>query len=662
MRSDPVRSDPVRSDPVRSDPVRSDPVRSDPVRFDPVRVDAARGRFLRGGGPAPAAGDVRPVVLASWERSVAAGVDLERLSAPFVGHGEQSPWTEAARSVLGGFARSSDVDLACSVGLVDAEGVVRARRDLDPALGELLDEVRWVPGYRHAESVVGTTAASVASREHTAALLEGPEHLHPALRCFREAAVPIGHAGRGGAGGRVALVVLAHAADAGASLLTVARLLAAQVDAHADHARHRRVIAVHDAVAAAEAGGAAWVLAAVDGDTWVSRAVRGLTAADQQSLHDVLTAGVLLEQTGRTRHLDLASGSCAEIRVDEVRLEGVTVGHVLAGDVAASHDGDAERADAEARRRQGSHVAPTARRDFAADLHRRPGESMRDAEARRQASRELFGPWASAVREVAANLGQHRPHALVGESGTGKRTLVVERFLRLHPRGTSTTVDCSALDEHPLRGTGRVPGLDRRPATHGEPHLLLLRHLQALTPVTARRLEEALVAAAATPGVVVVGCVDAASLDAGRPYGLVLHHFHETVRIPALRHRVDELADIVRSVLGAMSAGRSLRLSHQVIRVLEGYAWPGNINELEDVLRYVVARKPVGVIQAPDLPALCFTRRAPRLSMLETAQADAIIQALYEAGGNRYQAAALLGIARSTLYRKIDAFGISYIA
>jgi transcriptional regulator of acetoin/glycerol metabolism len=159
-----------------------------------------------------------------------------------------------------------------------------------------------------------------------------------------------------------------------------------------------------------------------------------------------------------------------------------------------------------------------------------------------------------------------------------------------------------------------------------------------------------------------VACLDTTSVDAGRPYGLLLRHFHETVRIPALRHRTDELADLALSVLHSLSGGRSLRLSHQVIRVLEGYAWPGNINELEDVLRYVVARKPVGVVQAPDLPSLCFTSRAPRLTMLETAQADAIIQALYEARGNRYQAAAMLGIARSSLYRKIDAFGISYIA
>lgn len=111
-----------------------------------------------------------------------------------------------------------------------------------------------------------------------------------------------------------------------------------------------------------------------------------------------------------------------------------------------------------------------------------------------------------------------------------------------------------------------------------------------------------------------------------------------------------------------MALRRSLRLSLQVVRVLESHAWPGNISELEDVLRYVVARKPVGEVQPPDLPRLCFQRQARKMSMLEAAQCDVIIPALYEARGSRYKAAEMLGIARSSLYRKIDAFGISYIA
>jgi transcriptional regulator of acetoin/glycerol metabolism len=151
-------------------------------------------------------------------------------------------------------------------------------------------------------------------------------------------------------------------------------------------------------------------------------------------------------------------------------------------------------------------------------------------------------------------------------------------------------------------------------------------------------------------------------VDATRPYGLLLRHFHQVTRVPALRYRNDEIGDLALSILRDLAVRRSLRLSLQVVRVLEGYAWPGNISELQDVLRYVVARKPVGEIQPPDLPRLCFQREPRKMSMLEAAQCDAIIHALYESRGNRYKAAAMLGIARSSLYRKIDAFGISYIA
>ena len=192
---------------------------------------------------------------------------------------------------------------------------------------------------------------------------------------------------------------------------------------------------------------------------------------------------------------------------------------------------------------------------------------------------------------------------------------------------------------------------------------MLLRSLHLLGPVAARQLDEALRPLLVLPDPpLVVGCVDTPAVDATRPYGLLLRHFHEITRIPPLRYRLDEVGDIAWSILRRISPRRSLRLSLQVVRVLEGYAWPGNISELEDVLRYVAARKPLGEVQPPDLPSLCFKSQARRMSMLEAAQCDAIIQALYESNGNRYKAAAMLGIARSSLYRKIDAFGISYIA
>jgi transcriptional regulator of acetoin/glycerol metabolism len=47
------------------------------------------------------------------------------------------------------------------------------------------------------------------------------------------------------------------------------------------------------------------------------------------------------------------------------------------------------------------------------------------------------------------------------------------------------------------------------------------------------------------------------------------------------------------------------------------------------------------------------------LTPWESLERDAIARALLEAGGNRAQAAALLGISRATIYRKIRAYGIA---
>ncbi|WP_433030573.1 helix-turn-helix domain-containing protein [Actinomycetospora sp. CA-053990] len=78
------------------------------------------------------------------------------------------------------------------------------------------------------------------------------------------------------------------------------------------------------------------------------------------------------------------------------------------------------------------------------------------------------------------------------------------------------------------------------------------------------------------------------------------------------------------------------------------------------MLRRALAARPAGDITPADLPgefAVSGTRR--RLTPLEAAERDLIVSALVEANGNRSQAAAVLGIGRATLYRRLRAFGIT---
>jgi transcriptional regulator of acetoin/glycerol metabolism len=619
-------------------------------------IEAARRSFLASGHCVAPAGGVRAEVLASWQRSRRHDVDPGRLTARFAGHPAVPVLAAAcAEDVFDDFFKVNG-EAEASLVMVDAAGVIRVRRDGEGPLAHLLDGVLLVPGYDYSERAVGTTAASVALHERAGIVVRGPEHYHAQLTFLSGAAAPLADPHRGTACG--AVMVLSHQSGETALQLPLARMLAQRITGRMADEPHRRSRVILERFSRCSERDGEWALA-TNGD-WVltSASARRLEAADLRVLSDLTLAGLTVQDFA-ARHVDLPSGSCAEIATEGVYLVGELIGCVLTG---APRSSEPPAGLPEAVRRQGSHVAPTVRRDYAEDL-RRPDRMRRiHAEAQIRANQDLMTPFLRARQEVAVSIRQGRNHLLIGEPGVGKRTLVIAQFRQAFAHGRIVTVSCAALADG--SGTAREdPVASLLHSNDDRPRLLLLRGMDGLTPLGARALDESLRPLVALPAPpLVFACVDTPAVDATRPYGLLLRHFHQITRVPALRYRNDEIGDIALSILRELAVRRSLRLSLQVIRVLEGYAWPGNISELQDVLRYVVARKPVGEIQPPDLPRLCFQREPRKMSMLEAAQCDAIIHALYESRGNRYKAAAMLGIARSSLYRKIDAFGISYIA
>ena len=621
-----------------------------------VAIEAARRSFLASGHCLAAAGGVRAEVLASWQRSRRHGVDPDRTTARFAGHPPApSLATACAEEVFDDFFKLNG-EAEASLILLDAAGVVRVRRDGEGLLAALLDGVLLVPGYDYDERAAGTTAASVALHERADAVIAGPEHYQAQLMFLGGAAALVPDPGLESFCGVV--MVAGYQPGEPGWQLPLARLLARQVADRMADEPHRRSRGILDRFGRCGDRDGEWVLA-TDGD-WIlsNAAARRLEPADLRSLSDLALAGLSLPDFA-SKHTDLPSGGCAEIATEGVYLSGELIGCVLFGGPASA---PRPAGLPEAVRRQGSHVAPTARRDYAEDLRRPASMRKIHAEARIRANQELLTPVLRARQEVAASIRQGRNHLLIGEPGVGKRTLAQAQFRQAYAQGRVVAVSGAQFEVG--SGTAREdPVASLLHSRHDQPRLLLLRGIDGLTPLGARRLDESLRPLVALPAPpLVIACVDTPAMDATRPYGLLLRHFHQITRVPALRYRNDEIGDIALSILRELAGRRSLRLSLQVIRVLEGYAWPGNISELQDVLRYVVARKPVGEIQPPDLPRLCFQREPRKMSMLEAAQCDAIIHALYESRGNRYKAAAMLGIARSSLYRKIDAFGISYIA
>ena len=94
------------------------------------------------------------------------------------------------------------------------------------------------------------------------------------------------------------------------------------------------------------------------------------------------------------------------------------------------------------------------------------------------------------------------------------------------------------------------------------------------------------------------------------------------------------------------------------MRLLMRSAWPGNIEQVQQMVQHVVAHRRAGLIQPKDLPpeVQAVSRRV--LSQLESIERDAIVNSLTYARGNKLSAARSLGMSRATIYRKIREYGI----
>ena len=141
-----------------------------------------------------------------------------------------------------------------------------------------------------------------------------------------------------------------------------------------------------------------------------------------------------------------------------------------------------------------------------------------------------------------------------------------------------------------------------------------------------------------------------------------------TIRVPPLRERPEDIRVLAQHYLRVYAAknGRKLEgFTGEAIDRLEAYAWPGNVRELENVIERSVLLARKDRIDAEDLPEeVMGVKRPPRDAILEligTPLADIEQRLLDETlritGGNKTQAAKLLGIDVRTVARKLERRG-----
>ncbi len=272
---------------------------------------------------------------------------------------------------------------------------------------------------------------------------------------------------------------------------------------------------------------------------------------------------------------------------------------------------------------------------------------------------------------------------LTGERGTGKE-LVARAIHENSPRrkGDFVAVNCGGLTldllEAELFGQGRGTARERIGAVERANHgtlfldeigdlpaslqLKLLRLLQEQTfespGETRARVSDARIVAAGT-----------ADLRRAVTEGKFREDFYYRLRIipielPPLRARREDIEPMAMHVLARVNQrhGRALRFSPDAIRSLLSYAWPGNVRELENALEYAVAVCKGQTILPEDLPPEITAARpaAPAATAAETEAPElARLRAALEANRwRREEAAAALGISRTTLWRKMREHGL----
>jgi transcriptional regulator with AAA-type ATPase domain len=145
--------------------------------------------------------------------------------------------------------------------------------------------------------------------------------------------------------------------------------------------------------------------------------------------------------------------------------------------------------------------------------------------------------------------------------------------------------------------------------------------------------------------------------DGGELAGL-LRFFPSTVELPPLRYHVEDTQALVPFFLSRLVTDSRLVCSPDAMQMLARASWPGNVEQLWQVLRRIVQHRRSGVIQPGDLPPECRTVSRRLLSPLEAMERDAIVRSLIDWDGNKIKAAESLGMSRATIYRKIHEYGI----
>jgi two-component system response regulator AtoC len=316
------------------------------------------------------------------------------------------------------------------------------------------------------------------------------------------------------------------------------------------------------------------------------------------------------------------------------------------------------------------------------------------AELSRWTDREVVAesPAMRKVMELASRVAPHSTTVLItGESGTGKE-VIARAIHRMSPRSGRrfVAINCAAIPENLLESElfGHARGAFTG-ATADKPGLfeeadggtLLLDEIGELPPALQAKLLRVLeegeirrVGEAKNRKVDVrVLAATARNLEADVRQGRFREDLYYRINVmrihlPPLRQRPEDIEALARLFLqrAGERSGRVLTLTPAAMAALKAHPWPGNVRELENAVERAAVLSPDGRIGPAELwpsaehtggaetyGADTVSRPTTLREAVDEAQRAAIRRALDACGGNRAQAARLLGISQRSLFYKL---------
>ena len=565
-------------------------------------VRQAREELMRLGllGDVRTDGVVPDLVVRSWRRSISSRADGANPAQRLTEIDTDSILCRAADPVLDRW-QSHLTDTGTTLFLSDRAGAIVARRASDSSIRRRLDNVHAAEGFDYSEDAIGTNGLGTSMVEKRALLISGSQHYNDALATLACAAAPV-CTPSGSVIGSISLGGPIESANP--LMLSLTREIGQQIEERLRSSARPQDLAL--AMSFTRYTNSQRPTVVMDSESILAN-TPGLPYID-------VTSHVMLWELLNSH--DWASSSTLILRPDETTVE-VVARRVLDGPCA--------------------HFVL-----HFADLEQVTGRSVEPTRGLR-------------VRPLIAGTAAKRPAVLVvdGPAGSGRATAVESLCGERLPGNSFEHIiaDAAGATDWTAAQTLLSDGAD-----------VVLRRAELIHEVDADQLSavvdghrSATITGKRTNTLLI-------TVDRDRccaPVLAILDEIGYAARTQPLASTPERIPTVVKRVLDQVDPGGRHTMSPAALQSFVQWSWPGNMTELVGTLAALVKQVPSSVIERKHLPR--HLQQAPprrRMTLLETAERDAIIKALDAASGNKSEAAELLGMGRTTLYRKLRQLGL----